>query len=511
MAIHPMHPATTPPSASLPPHLQTALRTLVGAEATPADGPTVALLSSLLRLQEELGAGLLIADERLRPLYASPHLLKMLGMTVPDLLALPSVVALFAPERRAEVEDRRARRERGESVPLSYDSQVMRRDGVILDVELSSLPVRVAGHTLTLKLLRDITRRKQTQRIARVGTWDWDTSTDTAHASDETWSILGRPPPRAAVRGEDFWAGVHAEDRQQMRSMLQTARTKPGPFTLDYRLVRPEGTTRFVHVEGASVRTAAGMELSGNIQDVTDLRFAEQSLQALTRELMRSNDELEQFAYVASHDLREPLRIISGYLGILDRRYAKQLPPEAQKFVSAAVEGAARMEQLISHLLEYSRVGTRGGDLLPTGSQEAFEEAKRNLHLVVQETKAEITNDPLPVVVADRPQLVQLFQNFLGNALKFRRGEPPRLHVAAARSGDVWEFTVQDNGIGIDEKDYDRVFELFQRLHPAQEYAGSGIGLAIAKKIVERHGGRIWVESTVGQGSTFHFTLPIPQ
>lgn len=501
--------STAPSPAALPLSLQRALETIGGTLGAQAGPATAALLSSLIRLQDELGTALLIADARLRPVYASPALLKMVDLELPAFLALPSAIAIFPPARQADVEDRRLRRERGETVPLTYESQLVRRDGAIVEVELSSLPLNVAGQTLVLKLLRDITRRKQTQRLARVGTWDWHATDDKVEASAEAWSILGKPSPRWPVPSEQLWSAIHPEDKAPVLGVLRQARSKPGPFTLDYRITRPDGTTRFLHVEGAAVATSAGVELSGNLQDVTELRFAEQSLQGLTKDLMRSNDELEQFAYVASHDLREPLRIIAGYLGILERRYGPQLPAEAHKFIGAAVEGAARMEQLISHMLEYSRVGTHAADLLPVESEEAFQTALRNLGLVIKETNAEITRGPLPVVVADRAQLVQLFQNFLGNALKFRRGTP-KIHVTATRRASDWEFAIQDNGIGIEEKDFERVFELFQRLHSAQEYSGSGIGLAIAKKIVERHGGKVWVESKLGEGSTFRFTLPIP-
>ena len=507
IAIKPAPAATAPPPAALPIWLQRALENAAGPGAAHAGAGTAALLTSLIRLQDELGTGLFIVDSGQHPVYASPALLRILGRDLDAFLALASATEVFAPAYRAQFDERGRD---AEVTPTTYESKLVRIDGTFVDVELSSLPLKIGEKSLTLHLLRDITRRKQTQRLARVGTWDWHMKDDTVEASDEAWSILGRPQPRHPIASAEFWSSIHPEDRPQVLATLRTPRTKPGPFTLDYRITRRDGTTRFVHVEGAAVATDTGIELSGNMQDVTEVRFAEQSLQNLTKDLMRSNEELEQFAYVASHDLREPLRIIAGYLGILERRYGQQLPAEAKKFIEAAVEGAARMEQLISHMLEYSRVGTHAGDLLPIESEEAFQTAVRNVALVVRETTATITHDPLPVVVADRAQLVQLFQNFLSNALKFRGPSPPRIHVSATRHANEWEFAIKDNGIGIDEKDFERVFELFQRLHSTQEYSGSGIGLAIAKKIVERHGGRVWVDSALGQGSTFHFTLPIP-
>lgn len=324
------------------------------------------------------------------------------------------------------------------------------------------------------------------------------------------FQIAGIPASAFDGRLETALQYLHPDDLDRLRHETRSFQDAPGTFSLDFRLQRPDGQTRFVHAEGRNVRYSPerAARTVGTAQDVTNLRFAEQSLQALTRELMRSNEELEQFAYVASHDLREPLRIISGYLGILDRRYSPTFPAEAQNYMRAALEGAGRMEQLISHLLQYSRIGTRGGAMAATHAEEAFRLALGNLHIPVSETRAVITNDPLPTVIADRAQLVQLFQNLIENALKFRRGTPA-IHIAAERRAPECIISVRDNGIGIDPKDQNRVFDLFQRLHPAQEYPGSGIGLAIAKKIVDRHGGRMWLESKPGEGSTFFFTLKL--
>jgi signal transduction histidine kinase len=224
-------------------------------------------------------------------------------------------------------------------------------------------------------------------------------------------------------------------------------------------------------------------------------------------DLRRSNIDLEQFAYVASHDLQEPLRMVVSYLQLIERRYKSQLDEAGQEFIAYAVDGGKRMQALINDLLAYSRVGRRAGDLTATDLGGVLARARRRLESQLRDAGAEITSDRLPTVLADAPQIEQLFQNLLANAVKFRRPEPPRVHVWAERDGGGWRIGVRDNGIGIAPEFGERIFELFQRLHGREEYEGTGIGLAIARKIVDRHGGRIWVESTPGEGATFYFTL----
>jgi PAS domain S-box-containing protein len=247
----------------------------------------------------------------------------------------------------------------------------------------------------------------------------------------------------------------------------------------------------------------------GIARDITARHQAEQQLKATLAELARSNEELAQFAYVASHDLQEPLRMVSSYTQLLARRYQGRLDADADEFIAFAVDGANRMQLLITDLLAYSRVGTRGKRFEPTDFAATLGAALINLKAAIGESGAEVTHDPLPTLRADKSQITQLFQNLIANAVKFHGGEPPRIHVSAVQQGQEWLFSIRDNGIGIEPQYADGIFAIFHRLHTREEFPGTGIGLAICKKTVERHGGRIWVESELGKGSTFHFTIAI--
>ena len=240
--------------------------------------------------------------------------------------------------------------------------------------------------------------------------------------------------------------------------------------------------------------------------DITELKESAALLAQRAAQLERSNRDLQDFAYVASHDLQEPLRMVSSYVQLLERRYKDKLDEDAVEFIGYAVDGAKRMQTLINDLLAYSRVSTKGDALVPTDLETVFDRALRNLRLRVEEQDAVITHDPLPTLPGDATQLLQLFQNLLGNALKFC-AETPRIHIAAEDKGDVWQLDVRDNGIGIDAGNLERVFTIFQRLHTRDLYEGTGIGLAVCRRIAERHGGQVWATSTPGEGSTFHITL----
>ena len=248
-----------------------------------------------------------------------------------------------------------------------------------------------------------------------------------------------------------------------------------------------------------------------SFRDITKRRQAEEALKRTADELARSNADLKQFAYSASHDLREPLRSIAGFVRLLEKRYRGKIDEKADEFIDFIIDGVKRMDSLIHDLLEYSRVDTKCKDFGPVNCSIALQEAVNNLRSAIEESGAELTYDLLPTVIADSSQLSRIFQNLISNAIKFRGNEPLKISISVQQKGDEWIFSVKDNGIGIDPQFFERIFVIFQRLHTISEYEGTGLGLTICKKIVERHGGRIWVESEPGKGSTFFFTLPAEQ
>jgi signal transduction histidine kinase len=243
--------------------------------------------------------------------------------------------------------------------------------------------------------------------------------------------------------------------------------------------------------------------------DITALKDLETQLKQRADELGRSNSDLQQFAYVSSHDLQEPLRMVVGYLSLLQKRYGDQLDSQAQHYIDNAITGGTRMRQLIDELLEYSRLDTSIKEFVPVNMNEVMETTIKMLDHSIQESKADIFVGPLPTIKADGSQMMQVMQNLVANAIKFHGPERPMVHVTAKKGPSEWTFSIKDNGIGLNVEYMDRIFQMFQRLHNREEYPGNGVGLAIAKKIIERHGGRIWVESEEGKGANFLFTVPL--
>jgi PAS domain S-box-containing protein len=304
----------------------------------------------------------------------------------------------------------------------------------------------------------------------------------------------------------------HPEDRNLTDSQRMRVRSgEKDSVRFEKRYIRQNGAIVWVDLSVALARDANNVpqyEIA-LFDDITERKKAEAALREAHEELKRSNGELEQFAYVASHDLQEPLRMVSSYTQLLMRRYGDKLDGDAKEFTAFIVDGATRMKQLIEDLLAYSRVGTRDKNFKPVDGEAPLKRALTNLRAAIQDSGATVTQDQLPRIHCDEVQFAQLFQNLIGNALKFRAPDKaPAVHVGVAEREQEWEFMVRDNGIGIEPQYFERIFMVFQRLHNKGEYPGTGIGLAIVKKVVERHGGRIWVQSELGAGTTFHFTMP---
>jgi PAS domain S-box-containing protein len=318
---------------------------------------------------------------------------------------------------------------------------------------------------------------------------------------------------REELVGVDPKRLVSPESLEQL--VAYTRRSPDGGFLEQSRTAieidgcRRDGSHFPMEVMLSPLETEEGTLLAVAIRDITTRRKAEEQLLQTLAELNRSNEELGQFAYIASHDLQEPLRMVASYTQLLSKRYKGKLDADADEFIGFAVDGAKRMQRLIQDLLAYSRVGTKGSELLETSSDEALLRALGNLAGAIKDSGALVTHEPLPPVLADGGQLVQLFQNLVGNAIKYQRPGVPRVHISSLKDGEAkWQFSVTDNGLGIDPKYFERIFGMFQRLHGRDEFEGTGIGLAICKKIVERHGGSLTVESEAGRGSTFRFALP---
>ena len=336
--------------------------------------------------------------------------------------------------------------------------------------------------------------------------------------------------------GTPFQSLVYPEDlKEELGELIRLIKGEIPHYHREERLIHKNGSHVWVKVSVSLVRDGEGtpVALTAGITNITERKIAEQRIQAhietirqnemelerhrqhlerrveeRTAELVRSNRELEQFAYVASHDLKEPLRKISNFTGLLEKRYKGKLDEKAEQYIHYVVDGAHRMETLIDALLAYSRVGRGELTFNPVDMEAVLAQTLEDLQMSLEETHAAVSHGPLPVVRANQGQVGQLLQNLIANAVKFRGEEPPRIHISAAKEGNQWIISVADQGIGFDPEQGERIFGIFQRLHTRLEYPGTGIGLAVCKKIVERHGGRIWAESEPGKGSVFHFTLP---
>ncbi len=301
--------------------------------------------------------------------------------------------------------------------------------------------------------------------------------------------------------------------RNRHSRQRETYNSQPMPRRMEVRGdlfgLRKDGREFPVEIALNPVRTSRGFLVLGVVVDVSARKEADARMREKIAELNRSNEELAQFANIASHDLQEPLRMVASYTELLARRYKGKLDRDADEFIGFAVDGAARMQRLIQDLLAYAKIGAHDTATDEISSEKAFEQAMKNLRGATEASGARITHDALPMVHGNEMQLVQLLQNLVGNAIKYQNKDSvPEVHISAARHGDDWTFSVRDNGIGIEPQYFDRIFGMFQRLHKRGEYAGTGMGLAMCKKIVELNGGKIAVESKPGTGSTFIFTWP---
>jgi PAS domain S-box-containing protein len=369
----------------------------------------------------------------------------------------------------------------------------------------------------------DITERKKAERQlkeaqeklilaldnGKIGTWEMDPRSSYLVWDKRMEQMFGFAAGTFDGRYETFENCLVEEDRTEVRDAIWRAVGESKPYETVLRIRNPYGDINYINAKALVIHDSEGkpVRMSGVCFDITDMKKgAERILFKLNEDLHRSNKELEQFAYVASHDLQEPLRMVSSFTQLLAQRYKDKLDQDGKEFIHYAVDGAVRMQRLINDLLNYSRIGTRGQKFNWVNFQDVMQKTLSNLKIRIEEKNASIFYDGLPSVKGDDIQLIQLMQNLIGNALKFCKAEPV-IQISAIESDNYYQFSVKDNGIGIEPQYFDKIFLIFQRLLPKDRYEGTGIGLAICKRIVERHGGKIWVESTPGEGTTFYFTL----
>ena len=423
--------------------------------------------------------------------------------------------------------------------PLATESKVLvKRDGSDIPIEDTITYIKDSSGTPigTVVVFRDISHRKMIDKrraqldamleaerlrfaniIETVPGILWENQYDSTTGrmklvfiSPYIVPILGYSVEEA-LNQPDFWYKVfHPDGAPNTIEAFSKVRQSGRTGVVSFRALHKDGHP--VDMDAHLVAILEDGKVVGSRGVMMDVSERQRLMNAQTRYaamLRRSNEQLQQFAYITSHDLQEPLRMVISYLQLLERRYSNALDSDAHEFITYAVDGAARMKELISGLLQYSRLDADQDIQEPIALQEVLDRALTNLSVAITDSGAVITNDTLPRVQADSLQLMQLFQNLIGNAIKFRSKEPLKIHIGAEKKEDEWLFSVKDNGIGIAPEYQERIFAMFQRLHTRTEYAGTGIGLAICKKIVERHGGRIWIESEAGKGATFYFTLPI--
>jgi PAS domain S-box-containing protein len=442
---------------------------------------------------------------------------ELLGQKVTNIIPEGFAERLIADDLRSS-EDALA-----QQIGTGIELNALRKDGSEFPIEIMLSPLESPEGTLVTAAIRDISVRKNAEKVL-------------AQMEGKYRGCLEAAPDAMVVvnqGGEIVLLNLQAEKQFGYRrdELLGQKVTNIIPHGFAERLIadglrsaedalaqqigtgielsgRRKDRTEFpIELMLSPLGDAEGILVTAAIRNISVRKSAEALLLQKVEELNRSNEELGQFAYIASHDLQEPLRMVASYTQLLSRRYKGKLDSDADDFIAFAVDGATRMQRLIQDLLAYSRVGTKGKDLLNTSSEAALKTALSNLRGAIEESGALVSHDRLPNVLADEMQLVQLFQNLIGNAIKYQNPGIPRIHVAALNGGKQYKFSVQDNGLGIDPQYFERIFGMFQRLHKREEFAGTGIGLAICKKIVERHGGQISVESQPGMGSTFRFAL----
>jgi len=413
-----------------------------------------------------------------------------------------SVEASLANRSDFQCEFRIRHAVKGERWMASYGRPVHDEHGDAL--RLLGITLDITERKLAQEALQQSEERlKRSQEIAHLGSWELDLEKNELTWSDEVYRIFGLQPRQFGATYEAFLDAVHPDDRQTVDDAYAgSLRDGRDTYEVEHRVVRPDGEIRYVHEKCEHHRDSSGriIRSAGMVHDITEQKRAQEALE-------RSNRELEQFAYVASHDLQEPLRAVVGFLQLLQSQYGEHIDGKGQHYIERSVKAGHRMQTLIRELLTLSRVNTNGATFAPTNLNHLVKDVLDNLQSIIREKNADITCARLPNLKVDAAQIQSLFQNLIINALRYNESQKIVIEIGCLEQDNTYHFFVKDNGIGILPRFYERIFMVFQRLHTDAEYPGTGLGLALCKKIVERHGGTIWVESEPEEGSTFHFTL----
>jgi PAS domain S-box-containing protein len=476
----------------------------------------------LERLFESAQEAIVMADNESRIQRVNNEFVQLFGYERDEVIGQSLDYLVASEDLFEEAESITNRVARGEKV--AHETLRRRKDGTFFHVSILASPILVDDTQVGVYgIYRDITERKRAEEALRESEEKYrnliDQSRDAIYLLYEGKfeiinkrfeELFGYSQDETNAPDFNFMNLVAPKSRGLVIERVQKVqRGESVPPQYAFTAISKDGREIEVETSVSYIQYKGGVATQGVLRDITDRVRAEKAMHEYAAELERSNKELEHFAYIASHDLQEPLRMVASYLQLLERRYKESLDSDACDFIDYAVDGAKRMQILIQDLLAYSRVGTRGRPFEPIDCQSILDQALENLKVAMEESGTMVTWDSLPTIVADGMQLVQVFQNLISNAVKFRSEKPPKVHVGVETKETEWQFSVRDNGIGIEPRYAENIFPIFQRLHTRDEYPGTGAGLAICKKIVERHGGRIWVESQLGEGATFYFTIPI--
>jgi len=498
---------------------------------------TEALTDSEHQLQsiiKNMGDGMIALNERGLIQIFNPACEKMFGYRSEEVLGHNISILMPEPHRSSHDNYLSGYRKRGTSnvVGVVREFEAMHKDGSVFPIEIAITEMTLKNGILYTATIRDISTRKKQESMRRLmeeelrisqerlelgwrgagdGMWDWDVASNVVVFSDRMKDMMGFAPDELRHHFDEWANRLHPEDKDRTLASLSAQINGEAPYDVEYRLQVKSGEWRWFRARGQAIWDNEGnpTRMAGSLIDIADRKFADSVREGLIQELTTANEQLEQFAYVASHDLREPLRTVVSFNDLLAREYGDEMNEEAKQYMSISRQAAKKMEAMVSDLLEYGRLGHDAERFTEVDCNKKLQHAIEALDESIHATHAVIHSGTLPHVIANPLRFSRLLQNLIGNAIKYQRpGNPPIITISAEHKNDLWQFAVADNGIGIPKKYLESIFAPFKRLHSDHEYSGTGIGLAICKKIVEGFGGTLWVESNVGDGSIFYFTVP---